>query len=235
MKLGVNVDHVATIRQARKGEYPDPVEAALLAEKGGADSIVCHLREDRRHIQDKDLPRLKKAIATRLNLEMAMSEEIVKIALGLRPHQVTLVPERRQELTTEGGLNVVGQKERVARVIGEFHAHRIPVSLFIEPDLKAVEVSAELGAEIIELHTGTYAHSPKGRELKRLEEATLLAMRKGLVVAAGHGLNLDNVRPVVEIPGIVELNIGHSIVSRAIMVGMESAVREMKNALTKQR
>lgn len=235
MRLGVNVDHVATIRQARRIEYPDPVEAALLAEKGGADSIVAHLREDRRHIQDTDLPRLKRAIRTRLNLEMAMSEDIVRIALDLRPDQVTLVPERREELTTEGGLDVVGQRDRVADVISRFHARRIPVSLFIEPDSAAVRMSKELGARIVELHTGAYAAFPKDRELKRLRNAAATAAELGLSVAAGHGLNRDNVDAVLRIPQVEELNIGHSIVGRAIMVGMMQAVREMKKAMRRPR
>jgi pyridoxine 5-phosphate synthase len=235
MKLGVNIDHVATIRQARRIDYPDPVEAALLAEKGGADSIVAHLREDRRHIQDADLPRLKKSIKTRLNLEMAMSEEIVRIALELRPDQVTLVPERREELTTEGGLDVLGQRDRVGEVISRFHARKIPVSLFIEADTATVQAAKELGAGIVEFHTGAYAHDPKGRELQRLREASKTASKLKLKVAAGHGLNLENVGAIVRIPQVEELNIGHSIVGRAIMVGMVQAVREMVRAMRRPR
>jgi pyridoxine 5-phosphate synthase len=234
LKLGVNVDHVATVRQARHETYPDPVEAALLAEAGGADSIVCHLREDRRHVQDRDLPRLKSSIRTRLNLEMAMSEEIVRIALALKPDQVTLVPERRQELTTEGGLDVRRHRRRVAEIVSRFLSRGIEVSLFIEPEDRAVGAAREAGARIVELHTGRYCEAARPKaELRRLRKAVLRAQSLGLVVAAGHGLNLSNIEPICCIPGIVELNIGHSIVGRAMMVGMKEAVREIKALMSK--
>ena len=235
MRLGVNIDHVATVRQARRTNEPDPVTAASLAELAGADSIVCHLREDRRHIQDRDLRILRETVQTRLNLEMGLSEEIIGIALKTKPDQVTLVPEKRQELTTEGGLDVVGGRERVARAVERFKSAGIEVSLFIDPDPAQIQASKETGATIVELHTGVYANA-KG-EKAALEALTALnvgartAANLDLFVAAGHGLTYRNVGPVVEIPKMEELNIGHSIISRAVLVGLERAVRDMKQCM----
>ena len=232
IRLGVNIDHVATLRQARRGPQPDPVELALLAEQAGADSIVAHLREDRRHIQDHDVARLRKRCATHLNLEMGLSPGVVAEALRVGPRQVTLVPEKREELTTEGGLDVAGQLEKVRRAVKRFHDRGIGVSLFIDPDPGQVAASQRSGARIIEIHTGAYANAArKGPELRHIVAAARAARRDGMIVAAGHGLTLSNVRAVAAIPEIEELNIGHSIVSRALSVGMARAVREMKEAM----
>lgn len=234
LRLGVNVDHVATVRQARRGRIPDPVEAARAAEEAGADSIVCHLREDRRHIQDDDVARLRRAVRTRLNLEMSLAPDVVAAALAIRPSQVTLVPERRRELTTEGGLDVAAAPERVRRAVERFRARGIEVSLFIDPDPRQVAAALRAGAPVVELHTGAYAHaagSARRRELARLREAARQARRAGLVVAAGHGLDLENVGPVARLPEIEELNIGFSIIARAIFAGLPQAVREMKEAM----
>jgi pyridoxine 5-phosphate synthase len=234
MRLGVNIDHVATLRQARRAAEPDPVEAALRAVRGGADSIVCHLREDRRHIQDLDLRRVRERVRV-LNLEMALADEIVDIALEIRPDQITLVPEKRQEVTTEGGLDLRAIRERLAAVVNRFLAARIGVSLFIDPEPAQVEAAKASGAGIVEFHTGTYANAtgPEAprKALLQLEEAVGQAKALGLTVAAGHGLTYTNVQPVVRIPGIEELNIGHTLVSRAVLVGMEQAVREMKRLM----
>lgn len=239
MRLGVNVDHVATVRQARRTDEPDPVFAAMLAELAGADSIVCHLREDRRHIQDRDLKILRETVRTRLNLEMGITEEVVRIAILVRPDQVTLVPERRQEVTTEGGLDVVARRTEVQDAVKRFHDARIPVSLFIDPDRAQVEASKAVGAEIVEIHTGTYANAkdPRARAeaLRRIHEACVTARNAKLSVAAGHGLTYRNVREVAALPEIEELNIGHSIVSRAILVGFERAVFEMREAIESAR
>lgn len=235
MRLGVNIDHVATVRQARRTDEPDPVAAAMLAELAGADSIVCHLREDRRHVQDRDLKILRETVRTRLNLEMGISEEILRIALLVRPDQVTLVPERRQEVTTEGGLDVVKRASEVQDAIRRFREAGIPVSLFIDPDREQVLASKAAGAEIVEIHTGTYANAREPRDrveaLRRLREACITAKNAKLFVAAGHGLTYRNVREVAAIPEIEELNIGHSIVSRAVLVGFERAVLEMREIL----
>ena len=236
IRLGVNVDHVATVRQARRGVEPDPVELALVCEQAGADSIVAHLREDRRHIQDHDVARLQKRLKTHLNLEMGLSADIVAIALRVRPKQVTLVPEKREELTTEGGLDVAGQLEKVRRAVRKFHARGIEVSLFIDPDPGQVAAAHRSGAKIVEFHTGSYAHaSRKGSELRHLVAASRAARRDGMVVAAGHGLTVANVRAVAAIPEIEELNIGYSIVSRALTIGMARAVREMKETMSAAR
>ena len=236
IRLGVNVDHVATVRQARKGEQPDPVELALLAEEAGADSIVAHLREDRRHIQDHDVARLRKRLKTSLNLEMGLAPDVVAEALRVGPRQVTLVPEKREELTTEGGLDVAGQFEKVRRAVRRFHGRGIAVSLFIDPDLKQVAASRRSGARIIEIHTGAYANAARrGPELRHIVAAARAARREGMAVAAGHGLTLSNVRAVAALPEIEELNIGHSIVGRALAVGMARAVREMKEAMRERR
>jgi pyridoxine 5-phosphate synthase len=236
IRLGVNVDHVATVRQARRGTEPDPVELALVCEQAGADSIVAHLREDRRHIQDHDVARLQKRLKTHLNLEMGISSDIVSVALRVHPRQVTLVPEKREELTTEGGLDVTGQLEKVRATVRRFHARGIEVSLFIDPDLGQVAASRHAGAKIVEFHTGSYAHArKKSRELRHLVAASQAARRDGIVVAAGHGLTVGNVRAVAAIPEIEELNIGYSIVSRALTLGMAKAVREMKETMSAAR
>jgi pyridoxine 5-phosphate synthase len=235
MRLGVNIDHVATVRQARRGLCPDPVEAARACERAGADSIVCHLREDQRHIQDRDVATLLKRISTRLNLEMSIAPEIVEVALRLAPDQVTLVPERRQELTTEGGLDVIRLARRLARVVRQFHTRGIGVSLFIDPVFSQVAAAAKTGAQIVELHTGRYANARtsgrRARELAALRRAARHARSLGLAVAAGHGLDYRNVKAVVGIPEIEELNIGFSIIARALFVGLERAVREMNTLL----
>ena len=231
MRLGVNIDHVATVRQARLGSQPDPVDAARLAERSGADSIVCHLREDRRHIQDDDVARLIRA-CRRVNLEMSAAPSIVAVALRLRPAQVTLVPERRQELTTEGGLNVTAMRARLQRLIEKFQERRIDVSLFIDPSIRKIEAARAVGARIIELHTGCYANTSTTagtqRELAVLQRAVTKAKALGLSVAAGHGLDYSNVRDIVAIRDIEELNIGFSIIARAVFLGLEQAVRHMK-------
>jgi pyridoxine 5-phosphate synthase len=230
-RLGVNVDHVATLRQARRTTYPDPVTAAALAELAGAGQITIHLREDRRHIQERDLRILRETVQTLLNLEMAATQEMVKIAYEHKPDVVTLVPERREELTTEGGLDVAGQREPLAKIIKNLKDGEIPVSLFIDPDLDQVRAAHKVNADRIELHTGRYCEArnerERARELGRIVDAAKAAARLGMSVAAGHGLNYDNVLPIVRIEEIDELNIGHSIVGRAVLVGFERAVREM--------
>jgi pyridoxine 5-phosphate synthase len=237
MRLYINVDHVATVRQARRAEEPDPVEAALLCERAGADGITVHLREDRRHIQDHDVYRLAERINTVLNLELATADDIVALAEKLRPHQATFVPERREEVTTEGGLALGSSGDRVdprlQEAIQRLRGAGVRVSLFIDPDLEAIERAAELGVEAVELHTGQYTHAfPRAEEaLDRLRQAARYARAKGLAVHAGHGLNYENVSPVAAIGEIEELSIGHSIVSRAIMVGMEEAVRRMRTLI----
>lgn len=235
MRLGVNIDHIATVRQARGGELPDPVEAALLAEAGGADGIVAHLREDRRHIQDRDIWRLKKNIKTRFDLEMAATAEMVEIALKVKPEMVTLVPEKRQELTTEGGLAVAKQIDWLKKVVKRLQSAGILVSLFVEPDPKGLLAAKATGAAFVELHTGAYASARRGqaarRELGRIKSAVRLARELGLRVNAGHGLNYENTRPFAKIPGIEELNIGHSIISRAVLVGLKQATAEMKKLM----
>lgn len=230
-KLGVNIDHVATLRQARGGTQPDPLQVALEAERGGADGITVHLREDRRHIQDSDLWRLKRTIRRPLNLEMALHPEIIQIALRLLPAKVCFVPEKRRELTTEGGLDVIGKKKVLERVIPKFQAKRVEVSLFIDPDIRQVRMAKILGADAVELHTGSYANAGPRRkrsELLRLRKAALEAGRAGLRVHAGHGLDYINTSPVARLPYVQELNIGHSIVSRSVFVGFRRAVQEMK-------
>jgi pyridoxine 5-phosphate synthase len=234
-RLGVNIDHVATLRQARGGREPDPVWAASEAELGGADGITIHLREDRRHIQDRDLRLLRETVQCRLNLELAVEPSIVAIALELRPHQVTFVPERRAELTTEGGLDVVGQKARVADAVARCREAGLEISLFIDPSPEQVAASIELGVEAVELHTGRYADATDPREVTRellaLVEASALVKRAGLALHAGHGLNYRNVADVAGITGMAELNIGHSIIARAIFTGLREAVRSMKAAI----
>jgi len=233
--LGVNIDHIATIRNARGGVEPDPVTAAAIVELAGGDAITVHLREDRRHINDRDVKILSQTIKTRLNLEMAATKEIQKIALEIIPYSVTLVPEKRQELTTEGGLDVVKQKEHLKEYLKPLLEAGIIVSLFIDPDLEQVKASAETGAQFIELHTGQYAESfdtpEEDKAFYDLKESTKYAQELGLKVNAGHGLNYQNVKKVISIPGMVELNIGHSIVSRAVFVGLAQAVKDMKYLL----
>ena len=230
MRLGVNIDHVATLRQVRGTFEPDPIAAAFLCERAGASHITIHLREDRRHIQERDLTLLTEVVATGIDLEMAATPEMVEIAKRYGPTFVTLVPEKREELTTEGGLDVAGQKQRLRGVVAELKTANIPVSMFIEPEERQIEASAEAGAEIVEIHTGAYANAaPRERtaQLDRIVSAARHAAAAGLSASAGHGLTYYNVRPVAAISEIEELNIGHSIVSRAIMVGLEEAVRQM--------
>jgi len=229
--LGVNVDHVATLRQARGTRYPDPVTAALIAEQAGADSITIHLREDRRHIQDRDLEVLGRAIQTRVNLEMAVTEPMLDIAARAAPADCCFVPERRAELTTEGGLDVVGQRSRIAAAVARLRERGIRVSLFVDPDAAQLDASAAAGAPVVELHTGAYADATGGaaaRELERLRAAAVRAASLGLTVHAGHGLNYHNVAPIAAIPEIVELNIGHAIVAQALFDGFAAAVAKMK-------
>lgn len=235
IRLGVNVDHVATIRQARGGREPDPVTAAHEAELGGADQLTVHLREDRRHIQERDVRLLRQTAQTPLNLEMAVAEEQIRIALEVRPDQVTLVPERRQEVTTEGGLDVVAGLEAVRACVQRFRAAGIEVSLFIDPDTAQVQAAQKSGASRVELHTGSFAGArgpaDVAMELERLARAGSAARELGLHLALGHGLDYRNVLLVRDLPGVEEMNIGHSIVSRAVYVGMREAVREMKRLL----
>lgn len=229
--LGVNIDHVATLRQARRTVEPDPVWAAALAELGGADAITVHLREDRRHIQDRDLEVLRRTVQVKLNLEGAIAPEMVEIACRVRPDQVTLVPERREEITTEGGLDVVALRAAVAGAVGRLHDAGIAVSLFIDPDADQIDVAADLGVSAVELHTGAYANADPTRAgdfLSALARGGERARAAGLVLNAGHGLTYRNVVPVARIPDMHELNIGHSIVARAVLVGFAQAVREMK-------
>ena len=235
IELGINIDHVATVRQARRAPYPDPVHAALLAEQAGADNITLHLREDRRHIQDRDVRALRPLLQTRMNLEMGITREMLDIAVEVRPQDCCLVPENRAEITTEGGLDVAADVERVAKAVQVLQPAGIRVALFIAPDLAQVDAAKRSGAPVIELHTGTYAEasgSQQARELERLASAARRASSLGLEVHAGHGLTYHNVQPVAAIPEIVELNIGHCIIARAIFSGLEAAVRDMKALMT---
>lgn len=236
MRLTINIDHVATLRNARGGEEPDPVTAAHLAELAGAEGIVCHLREDRRHIKDRDLQLLRTTIKTKLDLEMGASEEIIGIALATKPDLVTLVPERRQELTTEGGLDVRAQQTKLTDVVREFHKKNIPVSLFVDPVAEQIEASKAVGADIIEIHTGEYANARSEKSIQEqlvaIERAAKLAKSFGLGVNAGHGLNYVNTRPVTTIREIDEVSIGHAIITRALFVGMTQAVNEMLAIVT---
>lgn len=238
VRLGVNIDHVATVRQARGGVEPDPVLAAAIAEHAGANGITIHLREDRRHIQERDLRALRETVKTHLNLEMGCADEIIAIALDVKPDQVTLVPEKRQELTTEGGLDVVRNLKNIQLACEKFRKAGVLVSLFIAPDDKQIKASVESGAECVELHTGEYCNSKTEEEVLRnlsdLIKGATLAAELGLRVYAGHGLNYVNVRQVVAIPQVEELNIGHSIIARAVFVGLDRAVREMKELLIRK-
>ncbi len=235
LTLGVNIDHIATIRQARRTVEPDPVAAAVLAELAGADGITVHLREDRRHIQDRDVHLLRQTVRSHLNLEMAATDEMVKIALEIKPDYVTLVPEKREEVTTEGGLNIMAQSDRMAEIVDKLQSVGIPVSLFIDADEAQIRASIKVNAKFIELHTGQYAEAKneanRQKELAILTKGCKQAIEAGLRVNAGHGLTYWNVYPVACIPGMEELNIGHTIISRAALVGMERAVREMKQAM----
>ena len=234
LALGVNIDHVATLRQVRRARYPDPVYAALLAEKSGADSITLHLREDRRHIQDRDVHVMREALQTRMNLEMAVTEEMLAIAVSVRPQDCCLVPEKRTEVTTEGGLDVVAQAVRIRDACAQLQAFGIRASLFIDPDPRQVEAAFKAGAPVVELHTGAYAEShgeEQAREFERIRAAAEYADSIGLIVNAGHGLHYHNVGPIAAIGQIVELNIGHSIIARALFDGLAPAVRDMKNLL----
>ena len=230
-RLGVNIDHVATVRQARGVMYPDPVTAVGIVELAGADGIVCHLREDRRHIRDRDLRILREIIQTRLNLEMAATEEMIRIALTTKPNLVTLVPEKREELTTEGGLDVIKFFPSLKKAIQRLHKGAIPVSLFVDPKKDQIKASEDAGADAIEIHTGHYCDaktpSQEDEELKKIFDAVAEATHRNLQIAAGHGLNYVNVQRIAEIKEIEELNIGHSIIARAVLVGLDRAVREM--------
>jgi pyridoxine 5-phosphate synthase len=235
LTLGVNIDHVATIRQARRTVEPDPIAAAVLAELAGAEGITAHLREDRRHMQDRDIRLLRETVRTRLNLEMAATAEMVQIALEVKPDYVTLVPEKREEVTTEGGLDIAGQLDRMKSVVDQLQSAGIPVSLFIDPEPAQIAASAQVKAKFIELHTGRYAEAKEpilvAKELANLATGCELAIAAGLRVNAGHGLTYWNVRPIACLPGMEELNIGHSIISRSVLVGIDRAIREMKAAM----
>lgn len=232
VRLGVNVDHVATLREARKAIEPDPVTAALMAEMGGADGITVHLRMDRRHIKERDLELLRKLVKTRLNLEMAASEEMLNIALSIKPDQVTLVPERPGEITTEGGLDIISNLIVVKEAVDTLKEAGIEVSIFVDPDTIQVEAAKEVGADAIEIHTGIYAKSKeKEEELERIYRAAESAVRLDLRVHAGHDLNYKNIVPILKTPGLVEVNIGHAIIARAVYVGIERAVKEMKEII----
>lgn len=235
IELGVNIDHVATLRQTRGTRYPSPVQAALIAERAGADAITLHLREDRRHIQDADVEILRSVLQTRMNLESAVTKEMLDFALRIRPHDACLVPEKREELTTEGGLDVAGNLERVRDACARLHDAGIRVSLFIDPDPRQIDAARRAGAAVVEIHTGAYADAEavEGREqeLAKLVQAVTYGVQCGLAVNAGHGLNYHNVQAVAAIPGIRELNIGHAIVAEAVFVGMAEAVRSMKTLM----
>jgi pyridoxine 5-phosphate synthase len=238
IRLGVNVDHVATVRQARRVEAPDPVEAALLAEKAGADGITVHLREDRRHIQERDVELMRQRLKTKLNLEMAVTPAMVALAEKLRPDDACFVPEKREELTTEGGLDVPANKQKILEAVKRLQDRGIHVSLFIDPQKNQLETSKAVGADAVEIHTGAYcnaAGTEREKERDAVAAAASLAHSLGLEVHGGHGLNYENVSPIATIPEIVELNIGHSIIARAVIVGIEQAVREMKEILNRAR
>lgn len=237
--LGVNIDHVATLRQARHTRYPDPVEAVYAAENGGADGITVHLREDRRHIQERDVELIQHVLLTRLNLEMAVTKEMIALAEKIRPAYCCFVPEKREELTTEGGLNIVGEEPRIQEACERLLASHIEVSLFIDPDFSQIEAAKKCCAPIIEIHTGQFAEAKtnqeREKELERITTAVEFAHQLGLIVNAGHGLHYQNVQAIARIPWVNELNIGHGIISRAIFMGLENAVREMKRLMTEAR
>jgi pyridoxine 5-phosphate synthase len=234
IELGLNIDHVATLREARKGTAPDVIAAAKIGELAGVHQITVHLRVDRRHIQDRDVEALKQVLLVRLNLEMGATDEIIAIAHRILPHTVCLVPENRKEVTTEGGLDVAAQQDRLTEVVQGMHAHGIRVSMFIDPELRQVDASLATGADYVELHTGAYANATENEvaaELERLREAGAHAVKAGLILNAGHGLTVRNVAPVARIPGMHELNIGHDIIARAVFIGLENAVKEMLDAM----
>lgn len=237
--LGVNIDHVATLRQVRGTRYPDPLEAAIEAENAGADAITVHLREDRRHIQDDDVRRIRETSGVRMNLELAVTEEMIRFAAGTRPSDCCLVPERREELTTEGGLDVAARAREVAEACAHLGAAGIRVSLFVDPEPRQLEAAKNAGADVVELHTGRYADAAdpaaRNQEFRRLDEAMRAGLSLGLGVNAGHGLNYENVAPIAALDGIAELNIGHAIVSRAVFVGLGEAVAEMKRRMAAAR
>ena len=239
MLLGINIDHVATLRNARGASYPSPLEAALVAETNGADAITLHLREDRRHIRDADVFAIKQAIKTRMNLEMAMTEEMLANALQVMPEDVCIVPEKRTEVTTEGGLDVAGQPEKVRDYVAKLHAAGIRVSLFIDAERAQIQAAYDCGARVIELHTGAYADAPtpaaRAAELAKIREAAAFADGLGITVNAGHGLTVQNVGAIAQIEQIVELNIGHSIIAQAIFLGLPDAIRQMKEAMFRAR
>jgi pyridoxine 5-phosphate synthase len=238
LRLGVNIDHVATVRNARGSGYPDPVRAALLAAEAGADGITAHLREDRRHITDDDIARLAAELPIPLNLEMAATDEMLAIALRHTPHAACIVPEKREELTTEGGLDAAGQHNRLAPMVAELTKVNVRVSLFIEPDPRQIEAAIRLGAPVVELHTGKYAElsgAAQAEELRRLADAAALAAKNGIEVHAGHGLTYDNVAPIAAIPQVRELNIGHFLIGEAIFVGLAESVRKMRAAMDEAR
>ena len=238
LRLGVNIDHVATLRQARGTDYPDPVQAALIAEKSGADSITLHLREDRRHIQDRDVQALKEAMQTHMNLEMAVTDEMLAIASDIAPSDCCLVPEKREELTTEGGLDVAGQLQKVSDACSRLAEQGVRVSLFIDPDEAQLDAAVQVGAPVVELHTGTYADTAgkqQQNELERVVSAAYYGHEIGLIVNAGHGLHYENVQAIARIPEIVELNIGHAIISQSVFYGLSQAVGEMKRLMNKAR
>ncbi|MBB3347861.1 pyridoxine 5'-phosphate synthase [Sphingomonas sp. BK069] len=238
LRLGVNIDHVATVRNARGGVFPDPVRAALLAAEAGADGITAHLREDRRHITDDDIARLSAGLAIPLNLEMAATPEMLAIALRHRPHAACIVPEKREERTTEGGLDAAGQRAALAPIVAALREAGVRVSLFIEPDPRQIEAALQLGAPVVELHTGRYAElegAARAGELRRLADAAALAAKNGIEVHAGHGLTYDNVAPIAAIPQLRELNIGHFLIGEAIFVGLEASVRRMRDAMESAR
>jgi pyridoxine 5-phosphate synthase len=238
LRLGVNIDHVATIRNARGGDHPDPVRAAQIAASAGADGITAHLREDRRHITDRDIDRLMAEIDLPLNLEMAATEEMLAIALAHRPNAACIVPEKREERTTEGGLDAAGQHDQLAYYVDKLRSAGIRVSLFIEPDERQVEAALRLGAPVVEFHTGRYAHvegQERATELKRIADCAALAIKNGIEPHAGHGLTFDNVQPVAAIPQLAELNIGHFLVGEAIFTGLEASVRRMRELMDEAR
>ncbi|WP_325319625.1 pyridoxine 5'-phosphate synthase [Kingella oralis] len=239
MLLGINIDHVATLRNARGASYPSPLEAALVAETNGADAITLHLREDRRHIKDADVFAIRQAIKTRMNLEMAMTEEMLANALQVMPEDVCIVPEKRTEVTTEGGLDVAGQPEKVRDYVAKLHAAGIRVSLFIDAERAQIQAAYDCGARVIELHTGAYADAPtpevRAAELAKIREAAAFADGLGITVNAGHGLTVQNVGAIAQIPQIVELNIGHSIIAQAIFLGLPAAIAQMKEAMFRAR
>jgi pyridoxine 5-phosphate synthase len=234
LRLGVNIDHVATVRNARGAGYPDPVRAALLAVEAGANGITAHLREDRRHITDDDIARLSTGLAVPLNLEMAATDEMLGIALKHRPHAACIVPEKREERTTEGGIDAAGQFDRLAPIVAQLRAAGVRVSLFIEPDAAQIDAAIRLGAPVVELHTGRYAElegEARTAELRRLSDAAALAAKNGIEVHAGHGLTFDNVGPIAAIPQVVELNIGHFLIGEAVFLGLDGAVRRMREEM----